>query len=167
MQSSCPREVTRAPNGMAALVLIFRYIFTVRERLDPEERLKGSSEELLLAFSDQHLRALMPPPRLPPASAAAAACAFDIAFALLGCQVFAPFFVVASALIKLEEGSPSSSGDGPKGLAPARFSLSRAALGVARHAAHRRLVRRQPDGKAAHEAVAPKAPRRREEEEEG
>jgi hypothetical protein len=99
---------------MAALVLIFRYIFTVRERLDPEERLKGSSEELLLAFSDQHLRALMPPPRLPPASAAAAARAFDIAFALLGCQVFAPFFVVASALIKLEEGSPSSSGGRPE-----------------------------------------------------
>jgi hypothetical protein len=53
---------------------------------------------------------------LPPtsASAAAAARAFDIAFALLGCQVFAPFFVVASALIKLEEGSPSSSGGRPE-----------------------------------------------------
>jgi len=50
----------------------------------------------------------MSPPRLPPtsASAAAAARAFDIAFALLGCQVFAPFFVVASALIKLEDGGP-------------------------------------------------------------
>ncbi len=51
----------------------------------------------------------MSPPRSPPTSAAAAAAAaraFDIGFALLGCQVFAPFFVVASALIKLEDGGP-------------------------------------------------------------
>jgi lipopolysaccharide/colanic/teichoic acid biosynthesis glycosyltransferase len=32
--------------------------------------------------------------------------AFDIAFALIGCQVFAPFFAVAAALIKLEDGGP-------------------------------------------------------------
>jgi undecaprenyl phosphate N,N'-diacetylbacillosamine 1-phosphate transferase len=49
----------------------------------------------------------MPPPRPLKASAAAAAQrAYDIAFALIGCQVFAPFFVVAGALIKLEDGGP-------------------------------------------------------------
>jgi len=32
--------------------------------------------------------------------------AFDIGFALLGCQVFAPFFLIASSLIKLEDGGP-------------------------------------------------------------
>jgi lipopolysaccharide/colanic/teichoic acid biosynthesis glycosyltransferase len=32
--------------------------------------------------------------------------AFDIGFALIGCQVFAPFFLVASALIKLDDGGP-------------------------------------------------------------
>lgn len=32
--------------------------------------------------------------------------AFDIGFALLGCQVFAPFFLVASGLIKLDDGGP-------------------------------------------------------------
>lgn len=32
--------------------------------------------------------------------------AYDIGFALLGCHVFAPFFVVAAALIKLEDGGP-------------------------------------------------------------
>jgi len=32
--------------------------------------------------------------------------AFDLGFALIGCQVFAPFFVVASGLIKLDDGGP-------------------------------------------------------------
>jgi undecaprenyl phosphate N,N'-diacetylbacillosamine 1-phosphate transferase len=32
--------------------------------------------------------------------------AFDIGFALIGCHVFAPFFLVASALIKLDDGGP-------------------------------------------------------------
>lgn len=32
--------------------------------------------------------------------------AFDISFALIGCNVFAPFFLIASALIKLDDGGP-------------------------------------------------------------
>lgn len=32
--------------------------------------------------------------------------AFDIGFALVGCQVFAPFFLVASGLIQLDDGGP-------------------------------------------------------------
>lgn len=32
--------------------------------------------------------------------------AFDMGFALIGCHVFAPFFLVASALIKLDDGGP-------------------------------------------------------------
>ena len=31
---------------------------------------------------------------------------FDMGFALIGCHVFAPFFLVASGLIKLEDGGP-------------------------------------------------------------
>ncbi|MBK9258429.1 MAG: sugar transferase [Polyangiaceae bacterium] len=32
--------------------------------------------------------------------------AFDISFALIGCNIFAPFFLIASALIKLDDGGP-------------------------------------------------------------
>jgi lipopolysaccharide/colanic/teichoic acid biosynthesis glycosyltransferase len=48
----------------------------------------------------------MPSPVPSPAAAAAVERAYDVAFALLGCHVFAPFFVLASALIKLEDGGP-------------------------------------------------------------
>jgi lipopolysaccharide/colanic/teichoic acid biosynthesis glycosyltransferase len=48
----------------------------------------------------------MDPHTPPPAAAAAALRAYDVAFALIGCQVFAPFFALASALIKLEDGGP-------------------------------------------------------------
>lgn len=50
------------------------------------------------------------PPRSPPSPPSPgtdrARRAYDIGFALLGCHVFAPFFVVASAWIKLEDGGP-------------------------------------------------------------
>lgn len=32
--------------------------------------------------------------------------AFDIGFALIGCHVFAPFFIVAAGLIKIDDGGP-------------------------------------------------------------
>jgi len=51
-----------------------------------------------------------PPPPSPPTSPTLetdrARRAYDIGFALLGCQVFAPLFLVASALIKLDDGGP-------------------------------------------------------------
>src|SRR5687768_1042079 len=32
--------------------------------------------------------------------------AYDVCFALIGCQAFAPFFLVTSVLIRLEDGGP-------------------------------------------------------------
>jgi len=43
---------------------------------------------------------------LPTSTTDLARRAFDIGFALLGCHVFAPFFLVASGLIKLDDGGP-------------------------------------------------------------
>lgn len=47
---------------------------------------------------------LLPAPSTSPPDLARRA--FDIGFALLGCQVFAPFFLVAAGLIQLDDGGP-------------------------------------------------------------